>query len=98
MTMMAMKAAVAFQTTPQTSAMSLAWTTPVARAMPAPMQALQPMPRPRGCQMTRTRVKTKMAAAASMDREVSGRNRAVWRAPGRWRWRPGGVGRVEHES
>ena len=64
--MMAMKAAVAFQTMPHTTGMSLQCTTPVASEMAAPRQALQPMPSPRGCQITSVRVNRKMTAAVIM--------------------------------
>jgi len=65
--MMAMKVAVAFQTMRQTSPMSANWTTPVASASAAPSNALQPMDRPRGCQMTSVMVRMKIAAAASIE-------------------------------
>lgn len=68
MTITAMKVAVAFQTMFQTVGMSPGATLPSARASRAPMLALQPMPRPLGCQMTRTRVNRKMAKAISMGR------------------------------
>ena len=65
MMMMAMKVAVAFQTMFQTTGMSPGWTTPVSRAATAPSEALQPMPRPRGCQMTSVRVAMKINRATS---------------------------------
>lgn len=66
MMMTATKVAVAFQTMPQTTATSAQCTTPRASATMAPSDALQPMPRPAGCQMTRTRVAAKIRRAASM--------------------------------
>ena len=62
----AMKVAVAFHTMSHTVGMSAKLTTPAARASTAPSEALQPTPRPRGCQMTRIRVNRKMATAISM--------------------------------
>ena len=38
--------------------------TPVASATAAPMRALHPIPNPFGCQITKTRVTTKMASAS----------------------------------
>ncbi len=63
----AMKVAVAFQTMAHTTGMSCNDTAPTLRAMAAPMAALQPTPRPLGCQMTSTRVKTNTATAISME-------------------------------
>lgn len=63
--MMAMKVAVAFQTICHTKGMSDQWMTPLTRATAAPTQALQPMPSPLGCQITRTSVSRKMMKAAS---------------------------------
>ena len=82
MMMMAMKVAVAFQTMCQTVTMSPGCTTPVSRARAAPRLAPQPIPRPRGCQMTSTRVKTKISRAVNMRGGVqalrgSGRLRAA---------------------
>ena len=65
--MTAMKVAVAFQTMPHTTGTSAGCTTPVASASAAPMAALQPMPRPRGCQMTSTSVPRKMRKAVGME-------------------------------
>jgi hypothetical protein len=70
MTMTAMKVAVAFHTMPQTTAMSASWTTPNSSATAAPSDALQPMPSPRGCQMTSTSVHTKIRTAASMSKRA----------------------------
>ncbi len=61
----ATKARVAFQTIPHTDGTSAGCTTPASRATAAPARALQPMPRPRGCQTTRARVAAKMRKAAS---------------------------------
>ena len=63
--MMAMKVAVAFQTMCHTAATSARCTTPVNKAATAPSMALQPIPRPRGCQMTSVMVKTKIRRATS---------------------------------
>jgi hypothetical protein len=41
-------------------------TTPSSSAIPAPIEALQPMPRPRGCQITSVRVKMKIRMAVNM--------------------------------
>ncbi|MNE59147.1 hypothetical protein D3C80_1542250 [compost metagenome] len=68
MMMRAMNVAVAFQMMAQTAGMSCSETTPHSRASTAPMVALQPTPRPLGCQMTRVRVNRKINAAASMNR------------------------------
>ena len=76
MMMSATKVNVASQTMPHTVPTSLQPTTPVARAMAAPASADQPIPSPRGCQMTNTRVTTKIARA-SMER--TGR---CWEVPG----------------
>jgi hypothetical protein len=62
----AMKVKVAFQTMSQTTGMSPTLTTPASRASAAPRLALQPTPRPRGCQMTSTRVAMKISSASSM--------------------------------
>ncbi|MNV81321.1 hypothetical protein D3C71_1749810 [compost metagenome] len=64
--MMATKVAVAFHTMDQTTAMSASCTTPSPSATAAPSDALQPMPSPRGCQMTSTRVATKISTAISI--------------------------------
>src|SRR3546814_9279581 len=61
--------AVAFQTICQTTGMSLKLTTPKASASAAPIKALQPMFKPRGCQMTRTMVTIKINNAASRSEE-----------------------------
>jgi len=60
----ATKVNVASQTMCQTAGTSPGWITPVARATPAPAKALHPIPRPLGCQMTKTRVARKMASAS----------------------------------
>ncbi|MNP36623.1 hypothetical protein D3C76_1300260 [compost metagenome] len=70
--MTAMKVAVAFQTMAQTVGMSCRETAPTASAMIAPNAALQPTPRPLGCQMTRISVKTKTATAISMGNSFDG--------------------------
>ncbi|MNQ17988.1 hypothetical protein D3C85_310190 [compost metagenome] len=62
----AMNVAVAFQTMFHTTGMSDTCTTPTAKASTAPRLALQPMPKPRGCQMTRIRVRMKIVIAANM--------------------------------
>ena len=62
----AMNVPVAFHTMCQTTGMSPQWMTPASKATHAPMTALQPMPRPRGCQMTRTNVARKIRKAVSM--------------------------------
>lgn len=62
----ATKAPVAFQTICQTAGISARCTVPVRRARRAPSDALQPMPRPRGCQITSVRVRIKIARAVSM--------------------------------
>ncbi|MOA12182.1 hypothetical protein D3C78_1321550 [compost metagenome] len=61
-----MKVAVAFQTMAHTSGISCSVTTPASRARTAPREALQPTPRPLGCQMTNTMVSRKMENAVSM--------------------------------
>src|SRR5690606_27415969 len=66
MMMTAMNVAVAFQTMLHTVGMSCRETAPTPSAMIAPSAALQPTPRPLGCQMTSTRVNTKTASATSM--------------------------------
>ena len=62
----ATKAPVAFQTICHTVWMSLRCTTPMRSARTAPSDALQPIPRPRGCQITRVSVRIKIARAGSM--------------------------------
>ncbi len=62
--MSATKVNVASQTMCQTTGMSCGWITPRASATAAPPNALQPIPRPRGCQMTRTKVTRKIAMAS----------------------------------
>ena len=59
----ATKVAVAFHTMCQTTGMSEGCTTPASSATRAPPHALQPMPRPLGCQITSVMVTTKMARA-----------------------------------
>ena len=66
MMMTATKVPVAFQTICQTTGMSAQCTTPSNSAMAAPIEALQPMPRPRGCQMTSVSVKMKIRMAVNM--------------------------------
>jgi hypothetical protein len=66
MMMTATKVAVAFQTICQTTGISAKCTTPSSSAIPAPIEALQPMPRPRGCQITSVRVKMKIRMAVNM--------------------------------
>ena len=68
----ATKVAVAFHTMFQTTGMSAKCTTPSSSAMTAPSEALQPIPKPRGCQMTKARVKTKMKTAVSIVLECNG--------------------------
>jgi hypothetical protein len=60
----ATKVMVASQTICQTTGTSCQPMTPVSNARTAPPMALQPMPRPRGCQMTKTSVTMKMANAS----------------------------------
>ena len=62
----AIKVAVAFQTICHTTGKSASCTPPVASASAAPKAALQPIPKPRGCQITSTRVRTKIAPASNM--------------------------------
>ena len=64
MTIKATKVKVASQTMCQTTGMSPGWITPAASATAAPIRALHPIPNPFGCQMTKTRVTTKMASAS----------------------------------
>src|SRR5690625_5232941 len=59
---------VAFQTYPITSVTSCRFTIPRARARAAPPAALQPMPSPRGWMITRLRVRTNTATAATISR------------------------------
>ena len=59
---------VAFQIIDHTKGMSLTCTTPKISANTAPIDALQPTPKPRGCQMTNTIVKTKIALATHIKR------------------------------
>ncbi|MND28421.1 hypothetical protein D3C80_189030 [compost metagenome] len=66
MMMSEMKVAVAFQTMAHTSGISSSVTTPASRARMAPREALQPTPRPLGCQMTNTMVSRKMINAVNM--------------------------------
>ena len=60
MTINATKVKVASHTMCQTTGTSPQPITPVSRARTAPPMALQPMPRPRGCQMTSTSVARKI--------------------------------------
>ena len=62
----AMKVAVAFQMIAHTAGISCNDTTPNSRASTAPRVALQPTPRPLGCQMTKVRVNRNINAAGSM--------------------------------
>src|SRR5471030_859682 len=62
----ATKVPVAFQIIYQTSGMSLRCTTPKSSARIAPNTALQPTPRPLGCQITRVMVSRKINDAMSM--------------------------------
>lgn len=64
MTIRATNVNVASQTMCQTTGMSGKPMEPVARATTAPPMADQPMPRPRGCQMTSARVAMKIAKAS----------------------------------
>src|SRR5690625_703277 len=73
MTISATKVKVASQTMPHTVATSCNCTTPANRAVTAPASALQPMPRPRGCQITRASVRMKIVSAGSM------RNYSPWK-------------------
>ena len=66
MIMTAINAAVAFQTIFHTTGISPGWTTPVTNASTAPSVALQPMPKPFGCQITNTMVRTKIAPASNI--------------------------------
>src|SRR5450830_1227094 len=68
----ATKVPVAFQMMCHTTGMSDRLMTPHARARIAPIVALQPTPRPLGCQMTRTMVKIKIAIATSMSKRSDG--------------------------
>ena len=49
-----------------TTGTSAGETTPAAKAAKAPANALQPMPSPRGCQMTSTSVATKISTAVTI--------------------------------
>lgn len=60
----ATKVKVASQTMPQTTPTSARPTTPVPSATAAPASALQPMPSPLGCQITRVRVARKIVSAS----------------------------------
>ena len=62
----AIKVAVAFQTIFHTTGISSTCTTPAIKASTAPSDALQPMPNPFGCQITRKMVRTKIAPASSI--------------------------------
>ncbi len=62
----AIKVAVAFQTIFHTTGISPTCTTPDIRARPAPSIALQPIPNPFGCQITKTMVRTKIAPASNI--------------------------------
>lgn len=64
MTISPIKVKVASQTMCHTTGTSPRLITPVSRATTAPIVALQPMPRPRGCQMTNTSVTRKMATVS----------------------------------
>jgi len=70
MMMTAIKVAVAFQTIFHTTGMSPTWTTPATSARTAPKLALHPIPRPRGCQITSTSVRTKIAIAPNIGRTL----------------------------
>ncbi|CAH5084522.1 Uncharacterised protein [Klebsiella pneumoniae] len=62
----AIKVAVAFQTICHTTGISATCTPPVASASAAPNAALQPIPNPRGCQITSTRVRIKIVPASNI--------------------------------
>ncbi len=62
MIIMAIKASVAFQTIPVTSAISCRLTAPAIKARTAPPQADQPIDICFGCHMTNTSVSTKISA------------------------------------
>jgi len=62
----ATKVPVAFQMICHTSGISLRCTTPKISASTAPSTALQPTPRPLGCQITRVMVSRKINDAISM--------------------------------
>ena len=64
MTIRATKVNIASHTMPHTVPTSFQSTTPIARATAAPASADQPIPKPRGCQMTNTRVTTKIVRAS----------------------------------
>lgn len=61
--MTAIKVAVAFQTICHTTGISPTCTTPLSNANPAPNAALQPIPSPLGCQITKANVRIKIAPA-----------------------------------
>jgi hypothetical protein len=65
----ATKVPVAFQMICHTSGMSLRCTTPKSSANTAPNTALQPTPRPLGCQITRVMVSRKINEAMSMRKQ-----------------------------
>lgn len=62
----AINVAVAFQTIFHTTGISAMCITPDARASTAPNVALQPIPNPFGCQITKTMVRIKMAPASNI--------------------------------
>ncbi len=66
MMMTAINVAVAFQTICQTAGISPMCTTPASSASAAPIQALQPILSPFGCQITNTSVKKKIAPARNI--------------------------------
>ena len=68
----ATKVPVAFQIISQTKGISLRCTTPLSKASTAPSMALQPTPRPLGCQITRVMVSRKIKEAISMHSNLHG--------------------------
>ncbi|MNF17669.1 hypothetical protein D3C80_2213170 [compost metagenome] len=66
----AIKVPVAFQMICQTTAISPHCTTPLSNANKAPPLALQPTPKPRGCQITRVMVSKKINDAISISKAL----------------------------
>jgi hypothetical protein len=64
---MAIKAKVAFQTIFHTTGISATVITPNSKAIPAPILAVQPMPKPLGCHITNIKVTRKMSNAVIID-------------------------------
>ncbi|MNG23316.1 hypothetical protein D3C84_1079040 [compost metagenome] len=66
---------VAFQMICHTIGMSISCTTPKTSASTAPNTALQPTPRPLGCQITSVMVSRKMSEAMSMQNNLVRKNK-----------------------